>query len=329
MPRVASDGRDFLVVWEDLRNGQYWDVYAARVTAEGKVLDSEGIAVASGKHNQCRPDVAFAAGYYLVVWQEFVGEGTPNTPGNAYVVRGARLQSDGRRLDTVPLEIARVEKESHAVGPTVVAWQDKVLTGFHIVAFASGNNYLARRAVDVAAGQPLGLPPEPSRNSNNHPIPLRSKDETLRSAILALTEREALAVLPGGGLDIWKMQGDGTKPEPVASLAKPSRPNQVDMRYPVRVGLAGSGDGYLLVTEWPRIQQPTGRVRMEVRGWRLEPGGKPLDDAAAGFMLAADEPYDQLLPAVAAGPKDTFLVVWSERQGADDVKVLARVVHLR
>ena len=34
-PSVASDGKDFLVVWEDLRNGKDWDLYASRVTGEG------------------------------------------------------------------------------------------------------------------------------------------------------------------------------------------------------------------------------------------------------------------------------------------------------
>ena len=164
-PQVASDGTDFMVVWEDLRNGRDWDVYAARVTAQGKVLDANGFVVAAGQHNQCRPDVGFAAGFYLVVWQEFVGDGTPNTPGNAYVVRGNRISSNGKPADDQPIEIARIEKESHALNPVLACQESTALVGFTVRAFASGNDYFARRPIDVATGRVLGPTPEPSRNS--------------------------------------------------------------------------------------------------------------------------------------------------------------------
>ncbi len=38
-PSVAYGGGVFVVVWQDLRNGKDWDVYAARVSSDGKVLD--------------------------------------------------------------------------------------------------------------------------------------------------------------------------------------------------------------------------------------------------------------------------------------------------
>ncbi len=326
MPRVASDGTDFLVVWEDLRNGKDWDVFAARVTAEGKVLDTDGIALAMRPRNQCRPDVRFAAGYYVVVWQELIGDGEPNTAGTAYSVRGIRLQRDGKQTDGKPIEIARVEKESHAFGPTIACWREQVLTAFYVASFRSGNDYLGRRAIDAAAGRALGSEPEPSRTSNKNPIQLRSH-EALRSAVLAMSKDEAVTVLVGNWLEVWKMDREGGKPEHVVSLAKSTAPKQADVRYFSRISLAANGDGYFLVTEWPQRSQPAGRLRMQIRGWRLGPGGKPRDDAEAGLTLAADERHDQLLPAVAPGPHGAFLVVYSERRGVDDVKVLARLVH--
>ena len=62
----------FLVVWQDLRNGTDYDVLAARVSADGKLLDAEPIKVATGPHNQALPDVAADNDGFLVVWQGFV-----------------------------------------------------------------------------------------------------------------------------------------------------------------------------------------------------------------------------------------------------------------
>ncbi len=45
-PRITSDGTDFFVVWGH-RNGSDGDVYAARVTGSGTVLDPEGFAVSA------------------------------------------------------------------------------------------------------------------------------------------------------------------------------------------------------------------------------------------------------------------------------------------
>ena len=50
-PRVAWGKGSWLVVWGDLRNGKDYDVYGARVSADGKVLDLDGILIATGEHN--------------------------------------------------------------------------------------------------------------------------------------------------------------------------------------------------------------------------------------------------------------------------------------
>ncbi len=96
-PATSSTGSGqgsgvFLVVWQDLRNGKDYDVYAARVTPEGKVLDAEGIAVSSLAHNQCLPRVAWDGKNFQIVWQDF-------RSGVSYEIYGARVSPGGKVLD--------------------------------------------------------------------------------------------------------------------------------------------------------------------------------------------------------------------------------------
>ncbi|MCX7804770.1 MAG: hypothetical protein N3A38_06215 [Planctomycetota bacterium] len=91
-PRAAFGGGVFLLVWQDLRNGKDWDVYAARVTPEGKVLDPEGIAVAADKRSQVNPALCFDGSAFQLVWRDLRG-------GVDYAVYGGRVTADGRLLD--------------------------------------------------------------------------------------------------------------------------------------------------------------------------------------------------------------------------------------
>ncbi len=54
-PAVTFDGTNYLVVWSDFRNAQDWDVYAARVTPHGKVLEPDGFAVACAPETRPTP----------------------------------------------------------------------------------------------------------------------------------------------------------------------------------------------------------------------------------------------------------------------------------
>lgn len=75
-PRVAcrSDG-GCLVVWQDMRNGRDWDVYAARVASDGRVLDAGGRALARGPRSQALPAVASDGQRFAVIWQHMAEDG--------------------------------------------------------------------------------------------------------------------------------------------------------------------------------------------------------------------------------------------------------------
>lgn len=94
-PAVAYGGGVYLAVWQDLRNGKDYDVYAARVSSDGKTLDPDGVLIGGGAHNQAEPAVAFDGKDFLVVWQDF-GTGK-------YAIHGARVSPDGKLLDEKPI----------------------------------------------------------------------------------------------------------------------------------------------------------------------------------------------------------------------------------
>jgi hypothetical protein len=95
-PAVASLNSEFLVVWDDTRNsGTDEDIYAARITGTGQVLDTNGIPVATVSLPQQYPSVTARTNGYLVVWQD-ERNGTL-TDEDIYA---ARLAANGTVLDT-------------------------------------------------------------------------------------------------------------------------------------------------------------------------------------------------------------------------------------
>ncbi|MCX7591582.1 MAG: hypothetical protein N2255_08145 [Kiritimatiellae bacterium] len=73
-----------LIVWQDIRNGQDYRVYAAR-TRGNELLDPEGIELTSDPSGN--PDVAASGEQFAVVWQYNLGR--------ARQIRGCRVGLDG------------------------------------------------------------------------------------------------------------------------------------------------------------------------------------------------------------------------------------------
>jgi len=87
-PAVAFDGTDSLVVWLDYRDLASWEVYGARVTPGGTVLDPDSFRVSPGGVSAESPAVAYGSPVYLVVWV------------SGDVIYGTRVSTDGTVLDT-------------------------------------------------------------------------------------------------------------------------------------------------------------------------------------------------------------------------------------
>ncbi len=87
-PSIAFDGVNYMVVWADERSSQSSDIFGTRITSDGTILDSCGIAITTAAGDQVFPSVAFDGVNYFVVW-------TSN-----YGIYGARITQEGHVLDS-------------------------------------------------------------------------------------------------------------------------------------------------------------------------------------------------------------------------------------
>ena len=67
-PQVASDGAEFLVVWQDGRR-DIPDVYGCRIQSDGTLLDPTGLVIAAGVGREERPTVSSGHGLYAIAYQ--------------------------------------------------------------------------------------------------------------------------------------------------------------------------------------------------------------------------------------------------------------------
>ncbi len=108
---VAFDGTNFLVVWEDERINSQRDIFGARVSPQGEILDPIGIPICTSPGEQSYVNVAWGGQNYLVVWQEWEYDNC--------AIYGARVSPDGNVLDPNGFFIAGGSEE--ALYPSVAS----------------------------------------------------------------------------------------------------------------------------------------------------------------------------------------------------------------
>ena len=105
---VAYSDGVYLAVWEDYRNAATGaDIYGARITTGGNVLDPVGIPISVGSGKQSRPRVAACGGMFLVVW------GDSRNADTGLDVYGCRVTVSGTLLDPNGLVIAKAAGDQH------------------------------------------------------------------------------------------------------------------------------------------------------------------------------------------------------------------------
>jgi hypothetical protein len=75
-PKVASDGVDFLVVWDEAPRGGNFDIRGARVQAStGTVLDRKPVFIGASGVYQGWPAIAWNGQQYYVAWTQWTPAG--------------------------------------------------------------------------------------------------------------------------------------------------------------------------------------------------------------------------------------------------------------
>lgn len=335
-PVVASNGKDFMVSWMDFRTGKDWDVYAARVTGDGKVLDADGFPVATAAHNQCRPDVAFVPGSaacYLVVWQNFVPDVLGGGAGS-YDMYGARVGMDGKVRDAggVKLVAHTAVRPSLAVdGAVGLAFAGQggpqdLHNSYSQGAYA----FPAVANLDLSKGAPTAVAA---------PAFIGVSSDTSKFGLSRLASWISYArVKDGGGILATRGHRGG------CTLLKVDKDGHYAGTFPAEMRLhnyewdetvvtpfsvASDGEVVMLTMDWPQPIKRGEPVRMGVYGWLVSAEGaegKIIEGGKEGFPISAEAGRDHNLATVCGGPTGTFLVVYSEPRGPEDVKVVARIV---
>ena len=107
---IASDGVNSLVVWQDGRGGSFLDIYGARVSQSGVILDTSGVLIATAANQQQVPSAVYGSSDYFTVWGD-------DRNGGQFDVYGARIDPSGTVLD--PSGIMICDASGHQVQPSV------------------------------------------------------------------------------------------------------------------------------------------------------------------------------------------------------------------
>lgn len=340
-PSVASNGTDYLVVWEDARGTPNWDVYGARVTSAGVVEDASGVLLGAVPGNQRTPDVASNGTEYFVVWHE-------NRAGTSNDVYGTRVTAGGDVLDLsgVAISASAGNQQSVSIASNgtdyFVAWMDSrgITNDAYGSRVTAAGSVLDPSGLVVSAA--TGHQQYPTVASDGTDYLVTWTDLRANRDIYAGRVTSAGVSLDGGGIPVythWTQQqspvvaSDGTG---YLAVWQDNRGGTIPDIYGARISAAGvlldtdgfavsldenaqreaavasNGDGYLVVWEDGR----SGRFE-DIYGVRLNAAGDVVDPAGLAISTAANR---QGAPAVASDGTD-YLVVWEDFRDANSDQI--------
>ena len=320
-PRIASGPEGLLVVWQDLRNGRDWDVYAARISPEGKVLEEDGFLLAGGKHNQAKPQVVWNGEHYVVCWQDF-------RSGSRYEIYACRITREGKRLDPGGVKIAS-GVDYHCYAPALASLGAGRCFLMHVARGGSAARSPLAQAwlLEGLRGRLVYRLHPVEKRINFRPLLRQGPHDQGHPIHLAAGPQNVLAV--------WKNcapLGRGDGPRNNAALFSQEGKRLVDLRLGHRRSRYWAGrildpaavwaaDRFAVV--WAQFIQPDRRASPTdaVFLQYLDPQGKPL---GAPRLLAGTPHAPATAPAVAYHPKGTLLVAYEQHpQAAQQPIVIA------
>ena len=129
-PRIASGGQNFVVTWEDQRSGLFFDIYAARISANGTVLDRDGLLLSRSENYETFSGSAWNGTNYLVAWRDLRN-------GSKFEIYAARISQSGLLLDPSGVRVANsanfnsYPSVASAGGDFLIVWEDTRIGADH------------------------------------------------------------------------------------------------------------------------------------------------------------------------------------------------------
>ncbi len=319
-PQVAFSDGVFLVVWQDIRSGAQWDVYGARVTPAGRVLDPGGVAIAAKPDSEALPQVAPAPDGFLVVWQ--------SRSTRYYEVTGAHVSAQGRttafELRDGPrplyggeLSLARVDGGWH------LAWNDEVAWGFQ--------NIITRRF-----GQLVGDPRRPALANVEMAPSVHLGGEGGRLVTAGDRTLYVSAQVGGRGQRVWTAALLDRRAAAQRN-PNPEKPYGMSMWDPARmipvVPPGNAADGvvagsfackeFLLVARFLPLDRRSSAYRL--MAVRLDADGRRLESSQAAVVLF--ESQTPVAEPASASTSEGHLVVFVQRDGRGSSRLHARLIQ--
>ena len=125
-PAMAYGGDNYMAIWDDARlTGFEYDEWAARVSTDGILIDTAGIAVDTSPGYQFTPSISFLPPYFFAVW-------TDDQSAEADLV-GKRISLSGDVVDSVAIPISSAAGQQlnpsilRGIDKYCVAWSDSRL----------------------------------------------------------------------------------------------------------------------------------------------------------------------------------------------------------
>gem|GEM_PF-5280584 len=292
-PAISFDGTNYLVVWQDYRSGTSYDIYGTRVTPEGVILDTDGIAISTAINDQDSPAIAFGGGYFLVVWEDF-------RKGKYFDIYGTRITREGTVLNPSGLVICNAGYSQ--VSPAVAV---------------DGVDYLVVW--------------EDHRNGDSNPdiysAGVTTYSGEVHDAVTVISNQTSSQINPVVAYDgtnylvIWEDYRSGTNTDIYGArisrghflLDQDGKVISIAAKYQRNPAIAFDGTNYLVV--WEDSRNSTYGDRYDIYGTRVSKAAVALDTNGIAVNTATG---NQLFPDVAFDGSN-YLVVWDDyRTGANN-----------
>lgn len=299
MPRIAADGTiNFIVVWQDGRNGN-WDIYGQLYTCNGlKQGENFKINEGAGIGNQCSPSVALDCnGNFTVVWRD---DNDHSIYGQRFSPNGTKIGNNFKISDTpVPSYENHPAIATDLNGNFIVVWHDfdnllfcqryddqAVKRGINFLIDGSGANQYYPDIVIAANGNFIVVWGDNRRNQANDVFGRQFNDE-------------------------------GTAIGSSFLVSDPLPSYQSDPR----IAMDGTGD---FVVVWEDTRNEPSWNFGDVYGQRISSDGKLI---GINFKVNDNNDYSyQAGAAITTNMDDNrFLVAWDDyRHGWDDIDIYGR-----